>query len=213
MPEYWRFASSTMREADLVFLSKNKFYEPYCKAVLLLKSQKKQQAALILKNADANKDHSLLFFAAKVLAENGYHQEALKKYEQIPDSSPLKLTVFVNMAEIYAALGELDQSLIFANRAYSLAPEMPETQLCYADKLHKKGQLSSIPKVIKLSTRTSQRRKLESLWIAGMEQCIKECCVKTHQEKILGLCDQLLRIEPNNKIADEYRKVIKPRRQ
>jgi tetratricopeptide (TPR) repeat protein len=208
LPAYWAFVSSTMREADLIFLSKNKLYEPYCKALLLLKQQKNQQAAAVLKDAEANNDPALLFFAAKILAENGYHQDALKRYGQIPDSSPLQLTVLLNMAEIYAELGDLDQSLILANRAYTLAPQMPEAQLCYADKLHKKGKHTVIPEIINLSTHTPLRRRMESLWIIGMQHCIKECNINTQKEKIRELCRRLLVISPDNNIALEYLKKL-----
>ena len=204
LPEYWAFASTMKRESDLLFLSKDKLYEPYCKALLLLNSGKNEQAVAILKNADANNNPALLFFAAKVLAENGHNQAALKKYEQIPDTSPLKLTVLLNTAEIYAELGDLDRALSLSNRAYSLAPQMPETQLCYADKLHKKGKSSMIPEVIKLSPHTPLQRKMESLWIIGMQQCITECDINTQQEKIRDLCRKLLVISPDNSIALEY---------
>ena len=127
-----------------------------------------------------------------------------KKYEQIPDTSPLKLTVLLNTAEIYAELGDLDRALSLSNRAYSLAPQMPETQLCYADKLHKKGKSSMIPEVIKLSPNTPLQRKMESLWIIGMQQCITECDINTQQEKIRDLCRKLLVISPDNSIALEY---------
>ncbi|MBR2426604.1 MAG: hypothetical protein IKB16_07675 [Lentisphaeria bacterium] len=204
LPEYWAFASTMKRESDLLFLSKDKLYEPYCKALLLLNSGKNEQAVAILKNADANNNPALLFFAAKVLAENGHNQAALKKYEQIPDTSPLKLTVLLNTAEIYAELGDLDRALSLSHRAYSLAPQMPETQLCYADKLHKKGKSSMIPEVIKLSPHTPLPRKMESLWIIGMQQCITECDINTQQEKIRDLCRKLLVISPDNSIALEY---------
>lgn len=203
LPEYWAFASTMKRESDLLFLSKDKLYEPYCKALLLLNSGKNEQAVAILKNADANNNPVLLFFAAKVLAENGHNQAALKNYEQIPDTSPLKLTVLLNTAEIYAELGDLDRALSLSNRAYSLAPQMPETQLCYADKLHKKGKSSMIPEVIKLSPHTPLQRKMESLWIIGMQQCITECDINTQQEKIRDLCRKLLVISPDNSIALE----------
>lgn len=204
LPEYWAFASTMKRESDLLFLSKDKLYEPYCKALLLLNSGKNEQAVAILKNADANNNPALLFFAAKVLAENGHNQAALKNYEQIPDTSPLKLTVLLNTAEIYAELGDLDRALSLSNRAYSLAPQMPETQLCYADKLHKKGKSSMIPEVIKLSPHTPLQRKMESLWIIGMQQCITECDINTQQEKIRDLCRKLLVVSPDNNIALEY---------
>ena len=208
LPEYWTFASSTMRESDLIFLSRNKLYEPYCKALILLKQKENRKAALLLKDAEADNNPDLLFFAAKVLAENGYLHEALKKYKQIQDSSPMKLTVLLNMAEIYADLGDLDQALILSNRAYTSAPQMPETQLCYADKLHRKGKLSLIPDVVKLSTTTPLRRRLEALWIIGMQQCIKECNINTQQGKIRELCRQLLVISPDNNIALEYLKKL-----
>jgi hypothetical protein len=204
LPQYWNFVRSTKRKSDLLFLSSDKLYGPYARALLLMSSGKNKQAAAILENVEAKNDPELLFFAAKILAENGYHKAALEKYRQIPDSSSLKLTVLLNMAEIYAELGDIDESLKFAKRAYIQAPQMPETQLYYGDKLYKKGEISLISDIIKLSSRTPQRRQMESLWIIGMQQRIKECSMNTQKEKIRELCRQVLVIAPDNHIALEY---------
>ena len=204
LPQYWNFVRSTKRKSDLLFLSSDKLYGPYARALLLMSSGKNKQAAAILENVEAKNDPELLFFAAKILAENGYHKAALEKYRQIPDSSSLKLTVLLNMAEIYAELGDIDESLKFAKRAYIQSPQMPETQLCYGDKLYKKGEISMIPDIIKLSSRTPLRRQMESLWIIGMQQRIKECSMNTQKEKIRELCRQVLAIAPDNHIALEY---------
>ena len=85
---------------------------------------------------------------------------------------------------------------------------MPETQLCYADKLHKKGNLRAIPDIVKLSSSTTFRRRLESLWIIGMEQRIKDGNINTQREKIREMCRQLLVIAPDNNIALEYLKKL-----
>ncbi len=209
LPQYWNFVRSTKRKSDLLFLSSDKLYGPYARALLLMSSGKNKQAAAILENVEAKNDPELLFFAAKILAENGYHKAALEKYRQIPDSSSLKLTVLLNMAEIYAELGDIDESLKFAKRAYIQSPQMPETQLCYGDKLYKKGEISMIPDIIKLSSRTPLRRQMESLWIIGMQQRIKECSMNTQKEKIRELCRRLLVIAPDNHIALEYLKKLR----
>jgi hypothetical protein len=113
------------------------------------------------------------------------------------------------MAEIYAELGDIDESLKFAKRAYIQSPQMPETQLCYGDKLYKKGEISLIPDIIKLSSRTPLRRQMESLWIIGMQQRIKECSMNTQKEKIRELCRQVLVIAPDNHIALECLKKLR----
>ena len=112
------------------------------------------------------------------------------------------------MAELYTEDGNINQALILSARAYNLAPSMPETQLCYADKLHKKGDWKTIPDIVKLSSSNPYRRKLEPLWISGMEQRIKDCNINTQREKIRELCRQLLVIAPDNNIALEYLKKL-----
>ena len=206
LPDYWRFAGSTMREKDLIFLSKDKLYEPFCLALLHLKKNEVNKACDLLEKADAKNNYALLFFAAKTLAENGRNQSALKKYALFPEKSPYTIAVLLNMAELYAEDGNIDQALILSARAYNLAPSMPETQLCYADKLHKKGDWKTIPDIVKLSSSNPYRRKLEPLWISGMEQRIKDCNINTQREKIRELCRQLLVIAPDNNIALEYLK-------
>ena len=208
LPDYWRFAASTMREKDLIFLSRDKLYEPFCLALLHLKKNEVNQACDLLEKADAKNNYALLFFAAKTLAENGRNQSALKKYALFPEKSPYTIAVLLNMAELYAEDGNIDQALISAARAYNLAPSMPETQLCYADKLHKKGDWKTIPDIVKLSSSNPYRRKLEPLWISGMEQRIKDCNINTQREKIRELCRQLLVIAPDNNIALEYLKKL-----
>ena len=206
LPEYWRFAGSTMREKDLIFLSRDKLYEPFCLALLHLKKNEVNKACDLLEKADAKNNYALLFFAAKTLAENGRNQSALKKYALFPEKSQYTIAVLLNMAELYAEDGNIDQALILSARAYNLAPSMPETQLCYADKLHKKGDWKTIPDIVKLSSSNPYRRKLEPLWISGMEQRIKDCNINTQREKIRELCRQLLVIAPDNNIALEYLK-------
>ena len=208
LPDYWRFAGSTMREKDLIFLSRDKLYEPFCLALLHLKKNEVNKACDLLEKADAKNNYALLFFAAKTLAENGRNQSALKKYALFPEKSQYTIAVLQNMAELYAEDGNIDQALILSARAYNLAPSMPETQLCYADKLHKKGDWKTIPDIVKLSSSNPYRRKLEPLWISGMEQRIKDCNINTQREKIRELCRQLLVIAPDNNIALEYLKKL-----
>lgn len=208
LPEYWQFASATMREKDLLFLSKDKHYEPFCKALLLIKKGDAAQACELMKNSDPRNDHALLFFAAKLLGENGKIQDALRKYAQIPSESPYKIAVLLNMAELHAEAGNPDQALLLANRAYNLAPQMAETQLCYADKLHKTGNLRAIPDIIKIASANALRSRMEPLWIAGMQQRIKECNINNQRETLRELCRQLLVISPNDNVAREYLKKL-----
>ena len=208
LPDYWSFAGSTMREKDLIFLSQDKLYEPFCLALLHLKKNEVNKACDLLEKADAKNNYALLFFAAKTLAENGRNQSALKKYALFPEKSPYTIAVLLNMAELYAEDGNINQALILSARAYNLAPSMPETQLCYADKLHKKGDWKTIPDIVKLSSSNPYRRRLEPLWISGMEQRIKNCNINTQREKIRELCRQLLVIAPDNNIALEYLKKL-----
>ena len=208
LPDYWHFASSTMRENDLMFLSRNKRYEPFCLALIHLKKNEVKQACDLLEKADAGNNYALLFLAAKTLAENGRNQAALKKYALFPAQSPYTVAVLLNMAELYAEAGNIDQALILSARAYNRAPAMPETQLCYADKLYKKGDWKPIPDIIKLSSSNTFRRRLEPLWVSGMEQRIKDCNINTQREKIRELCRQLLVIAPDNNIALEYLKKL-----
>ena len=59
LPEYWRFAGSTMREKDLIFLSRDKLYEPFCLALLHLKKNEVNKACDLLEKADAKNNYAL----------------------------------------------------------------------------------------------------------------------------------------------------------
>ena len=67
-----------------------------------------------------------------------------------------------------------------------------------------------IPDVVKLSPGTlPYRRKMEKMWISGMEARIRTCDFNTRREKLRELCRQLLVIAPDNIIALENLKKLK----
>ena len=206
--EYWTFASSTAREDDLRFLSRDKLYAPFCNALLHLKKNEIKAACDILENADAKNNYALLFFAAKTLGENGRNQAALAKYQLFPEKSPYQLTVLLNMAELFAENGNLPRAVSLARQAYELAPTVPEVQLCYADKLYKNGHLTAIPDVVKLVPHTAQHKRMKFLWIAGMQQRIRQCDINKQRERLRELCRQLLVLEPGNTVALEHLKQL-----
>lgn len=209
LPEYWSFASSTMRETDLIHLSHDARYAPFCKALIQLKKGNRQTACDLLEKADAGGVLALLFFAARTLGENNRVDAALKKYALFPENSSYQLVVWMNMAELFAEKKELVRALSCAAAAYKAAPDLDEAQLCYADKLYKAGRLAEITDVINLSVSSPQHRSRKiRLWKAGVLQRIRECDINTRKEKIRELCRQLLLVDPNNSIALGYLKKI-----
>jgi hypothetical protein len=201
LPEYWNFASLTLREKDLLFLSRNELYAPFCKALIFLKKGDKKRACDLLETADAKGNIPLLFFAARILGENGRNQVALDKYALIPDASTYRIAVLLNKAELFAENGDSAKALALSRQAYEIAPDIPEVQLCYADKLYKSGKLTSIPDVLKLASGQKYRQQFETLWAAGMQERIKHCNPNTQKEKIREFCRQLLAVDGNNTIA------------
>lgn len=200
-PAYWSFAASWMREKDLQFLSKDKIYGQFSRALLLLKQGKREQACDILEKSDAGNNYDLLFFAARTLAENGRNQAALQKYAKFPADCPQRRVVLMNMAELFAENGELEKASELSRQAYEMAPDLPETQLCFADKLFRNGKLSVIPDVVKLPANNRYKKRLKSLWISGMQQKIKECDLHHEREKTRELCRRLLSVDSENKTA------------
>ena len=206
--EYWHFARSTMRESDLIFLSREQLYAPFCQALLLIKKGDLKSACDLLEKSDAQGDFDLLFFAARILAENGRNQSALKKYGQFPENSPYQLDILLNTAELFAEIGNIAQALELSRRAYKIAPDRPETQFCYADKLSRSNNLTEIPDVVKLKSASFFRKRMESLWIAGMQQRIRDCNLKNQRERARELCRQLLSVCPDDNIALECLKKL-----
>lgn len=201
LPEYWNFASLTLREKDLLFLSRNELYAPFCKALIFLKKGDKKRACDLLETADAKGNIPLLFFAARILGENGRNQVALDKYALIPDASTYRIAVLLNKAELFAENGDSAKALALSRQAYEIAPDIPEVQLCYADKLYKSGKLTSIPDVLKLASGQKYRQQFKTLWVVGMQERIKHCNPNTQKEKIREFCRQLLAVDGNNTIA------------
>jgi predicted Zn-dependent protease len=201
LPEYWNFASLTLREKDLLFLSRDKLYAPFCNALIALKNGDKKRACDLLETADAKGNIPLLFFAARILGENGRNQAALNKYAQIPLESPYQIAVLLNRAELFAEKGDFSTALISAGQAYKISPEVPEVQLCYADKLYKAGKLTLIPDVLILASDQKYRQQFETLWVAGMQERIKQCNPNTQKAKIREFCRQLLTVDGDNTFA------------
>lgn len=208
LPEYWNFASVTMREIDLQFLSRVPAYAPFCQALLLIKKGNPAGACDILEKADAGGDLTLLFFAAVTLAENGRHQAALKKYALFPENSSYHLDVLLNTAELFAETGKLDRALDASEKAYKLAPDLAEAQFCYADKLARNGNYSKIPDIVKLRSSTPFAKRMKELWISGMQQKIKECNWENQREKVRELCRKLLAVAPGDAVALECLKKL-----
>ena len=213
LPFYWEFASSTAREKDLTFiLNKSKLYKPFCQALLLLKKGQKVAACKLLEKSDAQNNLALLFFAAKTLAENNFIDSALKKYALFPEKSPYALDVLLNMAELFAEKQNLEKALELSSKAYKLAPLSADSQLCYADKLYRAGQLNKITSIIKYSPASKYQKRIKVLWIAGMEANIQDNLKENHIERTRELCRQLLTIDKQNKIAINTLEKINKRR-
>ena len=213
LPFYWEFASSTAREKDLTFiLNKSKLYKSFCQAFLLLKKGQKVAACKLLEKSDAQNNLALLFFAAKTLAENNFIDSALKKYALFPEKSPYALDVLLNMAELFAEKQNLEKALELSSKAYKLAPLSEDSQLCYADKLYRAGQLNKITSIIKYSATSRHYKRVKVLWIAGMEANIQDNLKENHIERTRELCRQLLTIDKQNKIAKNTLEKINKRR-
>ena len=92
--------------------------------------------------------------------------------------------------------------------AYNTAPDLPETQYCYADKLARTKQHAIIPGIVKLTQDSPYRRKLKTLWISGMQKKISSGNIVKEREKVRELCRKLLLVDPKNKVAKEYLKKL-----
>ena len=203
--EYWNFAINTNRLEDLRYLTRSPQYKPFCEAAILLANGKKAQALDILAKADAKNNQMLLFYAAKTLAENDRLKEALFFYNKFPENSSYKLPVLLNSAELHQALGNPAEAERLAKKAYQLAPDLPEVQYCYADKLYQSGRFSEIADFVRLTPSSPYSSRIRKFLIASLEFCLKNSDLNREKDKILNQCDRLLRISPDNKIALEYR--------
>ena len=89
-----------------------------------------------------------------------------------------------------------------------MAPDLPETQYCYADKLALSNRHELIPDVVKLTQDSPYRRRLKTLWTNGMQKKITSGNIDQEREKVRELCRKLLVIDPANKVAAEYLKKL-----
>ncbi len=203
--EYWAFASSAGRMDDLRFLAKDELYKPFCQAAILLLENKKDAALDLLVKADAKGNLPLLFYAARTLAENGRTAAAFEKYALFPENSPYKIVVLLNQSELYADMGNLPESLRLAKLAYQADPTLPETQLCYGDKLRRSGHLAQLTDVVQMGSTSQYSQKLKELWIIGMEEKLRLADNSKDNVRLLELCDKLLLIDPGNRMGKIFR--------
>ena len=205
---YWSFAINNRRKDDLIFLSREQKYRPFCQAALLLLEGKKQQALDLLARADARKDLDLLFYAAKTLGENNRPQEALEKYAQFPENTSYQLEVKLNSAELNWELGRKNQSLLQARQAYMQAPERVEAQFCYADKLFRMGHHEEVAEVLNHILPGPYSIPMRKILISSLETLLKESIPERDAQRIRTLSERLLHHAPGNKTALEYRKKL-----
>ena len=85
-------------------------------------------------------------------------------------------------------------------------PTLPEVQYCYADKLYQSGQLAEIAEIARLSQSSPYNSKIRKFLIASLEFRLKNSDFNREKDKIFNMCDRLLRISPDNKIALECRR-------
>ena len=208
LPEYWSFAVNLKRVDDLKKIAEDSTYKDFADAALLLIEGKKEAALDILAATDETEELNLRFFAAKTLGENNRIHEALKQYQKFPEKSVFRIAVLLNSSELYAVEGELNESLRLAHLAYSLAPDMEETQLCYGDKLLKNGKLAEIADVVRISKNSSYRKELIKLYIRSMEYRIQKSDLEKNPEKISGMCEQILRLDADNALALQFKQKI-----
>ena len=211
--EYWIFAIRCNRLDDLRFLSQNKEYKPFCDAAILLAQGKKEAASDILASAGTTGNQTLLFYAAKTLAENDRLKEALNIYSKFPENSVYKLDIALNISELHWALGNRPESLRFARKAYKMAPDIRAVQYCYADKLYKSNFLSEIADVIKPSSIPSPfDAALKKYEIASLEYLLKNCDLSRDKTKAFHFTERLMQLSPDNKTALCYRKLLQKKK-
>ena len=104
------------------------------------------------------------------------------------------------------------KSLALSRKAYNSAPDLPETQVCYADKLYRSGNLTLIPDVVKLSE-SPYLAKMRKLWVFGMQARLERYDIATQKEKIREICRQILVIAPGNNTALDLLKKLEKRQQ
>ena len=206
---YWQFAIARNRTEDLKLIAKIPLYKPFCEAAILLKEGKKESALDMLALADAKQNLDLLFYAASTLGENNRIQSALDQYAKFPENSPYQLAVLMNKAELFSEKGNMAEALRLSRQAYEIAPDRPETQYCYAGKLHKAGQFARLTEVMKLSDRSPFRDKMKYFLITALEHQLKNSDPQKTPDRVLNLYERLLRISPGNQIAIEYREKLK----
>ena len=208
---YWQFAIARNRTADLKQIAQIPLYKPFCEAAILLKEGKKESALDMLTHADAQQNFALLFYAASTLGENNRIQAALDQYAKFPENSPYKIEVLMNKAELLCEKGNMAEALRLSRQAYEAAPNRPETQYCYADKLHRTGQFARLTEIMTLSDRSPFREKMKYFLISALEHQLKNSDPQKTPDRVLNLYERLLRISPDNQIAIEYREKLKRR--
>lgn len=119
-------------------------------------------AIKILENflVDNEKDNRVRVFLANLYLNNDKNK-AIQNYEKILETQPKNIVVSNNLAWLYMEKGDLDKALVFAEKAFSIAPNVDNVVDTYSQVLLKSGKKREALKIAAMASELSSGKNID----------------------------------------------------
>lgn len=219
---YFAFCVSNNRKNELQALladtkqrpqPEQRYLAPYIEAELALLNNDVATMVAILKKAiseqalgtDKREDVELIYRVAYLLALMDETQPAIELYERIADVYPIPIMIQLNLAELYASIGEYEKALELAQAAWQSNGSLLAVQECLGLRLVETKHYARAVQLLGLpvDSKKGTPRALEA-WRFAMEELIKDAFSAKKYLDCLNLGQQLLRHFSNNQVALDH---------
>ena len=216
---YFAFCVSNNRKTELQDLladtqlrpqPEQRYLAPYIEAELALLNNDIATMVTKLKKAIVDQplstkkreDVELTYRVAYLLALVDEVQPAIELYQRIADVYPMPIMIQLNLAELYASIGNYEQALELAQAAWQTNGSLLAVQECLGLRLVENKRFARAVQLLGLpvDSKKATPRALDA-WRNAMEELIKEAFAAKKYLDCLTLSQQLLRHFSSNQLA------------
>lgn len=219
---YFAFCVSNNRKNELQALltdtkqrpqPEQRYLVPYIEAELALLNNDIVSMVAALKKAiaeqplstDQREDVELIYRVAYLFALVDEIQPAIELYQRIADVYPMPIMIQLNLAELYASVGEYERALELAQAAWQANGSLLAVQECLGLRLVETKRYARAVQLLGLpvDSKKATPRALDA-WRIATEALIKEAFSAKKYLDCLTLSQQLLRHFSSNQMALDH---------
>lgn len=219
---YFAFCVSNNRKNELQALladtrqrpkPEQRYLAPYIEAELALLNNDIATMVATLKkaiveqplSADQREDVELIYRVAYLFALVDEIRPAIELYQRIADVYPMPIMIQLNLAELYASVGEYEKALELAQAAWQANGSLLAVQECLGLRLVETKRYARAIQLLGLpvDSKKASPRALDA-WRAAMESLIRDAFTAKKYLDCLNLSQQLLRHFSDNQLALDH---------